>query len=259
MRCLKKPRIFAKNQKSNMIKSAYFIIILACIYLLIYIGAANAQTMTNSSYILKMGNLNSGSGKPTGSGFKVNFTTGQTGANLFSGTNYKVRAGFQYINSIIPFRFSISSILIDFGSITPGTPITRANRLTVSFGSANGYQVTVSQNHNLRINASGQEIPPTICDSGPCTTSTANVWTSPTTYGFGYNCVNVTGTDCSSDFTNNTYFRPFISSPSAVAVMSSLNVSRNRISDITYKLNVPGSQAAGQYTNILNYIATPTF
>ena len=242
-----------------MIKSAYFVILLAIIYLLIYIGAASAQTMSNSAYILKMGNLNSGSGKPTGSGYKVSFTTGQTGANLFTGTNYKVRAGFQYIYSIIPFRFTISSILIDFGTITPGTPITRANRLTVSNGSGNGYQVTVSQNHNLRVNASGQEIPPTICDSGPCTTTTAAPWTSSLVYGFGYNCVNVTGTDCSSDFTNSTYFRQFVSSPSAVALMSSLNVSRNRISDITYKLNVSSSQAAGQYTNILNYIITPTY
>ena len=242
-----------------MIKSAYFLIVLTIIYLAIYIGSANAQTMTNSNYILKMGNLNSGSGKPTGSGFAVNFTTGQTGANLFSGTNYKVRAGFQYINSIIPFRFTISTILVDFGSITPGTPITRAQRITISDGSAHGYQVTVSQNHNLRVNASGQEIPPTVCDSGPCTTTTAAPWTSALVFGFGYNCVNITGTDCSSDFTNNTYFRPFASSPSAIAVMSSTSVSRNKISDITYRLNVSNNQAAGQYTSILNYIATPTF
>lgn len=242
-----------------MIKSAYFLIVLGVIYLLIYLGSANAQTMSNSSYIILMGNLNSGSGKPTGSGFKVNFTTGQTGANLFSGTNYKVRAGFQYINSIIPFRFQISTIFVDFGTITPGTPITRGQRLTVSNGSAHGYQVTVSQNHNLRVNSTGQDIPATVCDSGPCTTTTAAPWTSSLVFGFGYNCTNITGTDCSSDFTNNTYFRPFVASPSAVAVMSSLNVSRSRISDITYKLNVSSNQAAGEYTNILNYIATPTF
>ncbi len=242
-----------------MIKKFYFFLCLAIIYLILYIGSANAQTMSNSSYIIRMGNLNSGSGKPTGPNYKVSFTLGQTGANLFTGPNFKVRAGFQYIYSIIPFRFSISSVLVDFGIITPGTPLTRAQRLTVSNGSAHGYQVTVSQNHNLRVNASGKEIPATTCDAGTCTPSTAAAWTSSLVYGFGYRCDNAVGTDCDSQFSTSTFYKPFISSPSATIVMSSLNVSRRRISDVTYKVNVPNTQAAGLYTNILNYIATPTF
>ena len=78
-------------------------------------------------------------------------------------------------------------------------------------------------------------------------------------YGFGYRCDNATGTDCDSQFATTTFYKPFIASPSATVVMSSLNVGSNRRSDITYKVNVPNTQAAGLYTNILNYIATPTF
>lgn len=251
-----KPRRSGENLKFKII---FFTLTLSFFYLLLYTASTNAQTMTNAFYILQMGNLNSIAGKPTGPTYKVSFTVGQTGANLFSGPNYKVRAGFQYIYSIIPFRFSISSTMVDFGIITPGTPVVRSQLLTVSNGSANGYQVTVSQNHNLIVNASGNEIPPTACDSGPCTTSTAAPWTSSLTYGFGYNCENVTGTDCSSDFTNNTYYRPFIASPSAIALMSSNNVSRSRKANVNYKVNIANTQAAGLYTNILNYIATPTF
>ena len=224
------------------------------------LNSSSAQTMSNTNYIIRMGNLNSIAGKPTGPNYKVSFTSGQTGANLFTGSNYKVKLGFQYIYPLYTFRFSISSVLVDFGIITPGTPITRAQRLTVSNRSAHGYQVTVSQNHNLRVNASGQEIPQTACDSGfTCTTSTANVWNTSIAYGFGYNCANVSGTDCASGFTNSTYYKPFISSPSAVIVMSSTNIGQNRMSDMTYRVNVPNTQAAGLYTNILNYIATPTF
>ncbi len=224
------------------------------------LNSSNAQTMSNTNYIIRMGNLNSIAGKPTGPNYKVSFTSGQTGANLFTGSNYKVKLGFQYIYPLYVFRFSISSVLVDFGIITPGTPITRAQRLTVSNRSAHGYQVTVSQNHNLRVNASGNEIPQTACDSGfTCTTSTANVWNTSIAYGFGYNCANVSGTDCVSGFTDSTYYKPFISSPSAVVVMSSANIGSNRMSDMTYKVNVPNTQAAGLYTNILNYIATPTF
>lgn len=237
-----------------------------CLFAYLLIGSffalqANAQTMSNTNYIIRMGNLNAISGKPTGSNYKLSFTSGETGANLFTGTNYKVRAGFQYISSIISFRFSISNILIDFGSITPGTPVLRSNLLSISNGSANGYQVTSSQNHNLRVNANGNEIPATACDTGnTCTTSTANHWASTLTYGFGYRCDNTIGSDCDSQFVSfSDYYKPFISSPSAVVVMSSLNVSRNRKSTVTYKVNVPGTQVAGLYTNILNYIAMPTF
>ncbi len=242
----------------NMAK-ALFLIILPLVYLTLYLGSSYAQTMSNSTYILQMGNLNSFAGKPTGSGYKLGFTGGQTGANLFTGANYKVRAGFQYIKSIIPFSFSLSSVFIDFGVISPTSPVTRTNTLTVSFGSAHGYQVTVSQNRNLRANASGNEIPPTTCDAGTCTTTTAAAWTSSLVYGFGYRCDNVTGTDCNTDFSTSTFYKQFIASPSAVSVMSSSNVGRNRRGQITYKVNVSGTQPAGLYTNIINYIATPTF
>ena len=242
-----------------MLKAAFFLILLSAFYLVLYLASANAQTMSNTNYILKMGNLNSGAGKPTGPNYKVSFTTGQTGANLFSGTNYKVRAGFQYIYSIIPFRFKITNISIDFSIVSPTIPVLRTSTLTVSNGSSHGYQVTASQNHNLRVNASGREIPATTCDAGTCTTSTAAVWTNSLVYGFGYNCANVTGADCASGFTDSTYYKSFIASPSAVAVMSSINVSGKRVSTITYKLNIAAAQAAGLYTNVINYIATPTF
>ena len=238
---------------------ALFLIILPFIYLTLYLGSSYAQTMSNSTYILQMGNLNSISGRATDSSYNLTFTSGQTPNNLFTGANYKVRAGFQYINSIIPFSFSLSSVFIDFGVISPTSPVTRTNTLTVSFGSAHGYQVTVSQNRNLRADASGWEIPPTTCDGGTCTTTTAAAWTSSLVYGFGYRCDDITGTDCSTDFSTSTFYKQFIASPSAVSVMSSSNVGRNRRGQITYKVNVSGTQPAGLYTNIINYIATPTF
>lgn len=231
---------------------------LAFVYLGLYIGSSDAQTMTNSTYILQMGNLNSGTG-PTGPNHKVNFTTGQTGANLFSGTNYTVRTGFQYIYSIIPFRFSVSNTFIDFGAVSPTNAVLRTSQLTISNGSANGYQVTASQNYNLRVNQTGQEIPATTCDTGTCTPTTSDIWTNSLVYGFGYRCDNITGTDCASGFSTSTSFKSFISSPSAVAVMTGPNVGRNKVVQITYKLNISTSQAAGLYTNIINYIATPTY
>jgi hypothetical protein len=42
-------------------------------------------------------------------------------------------------------------------------------------------------------------------------------------------------------------------------VMSGAVVGKNKVTQVTYKLNVSGNQAAGLYTNVINYIATPNF
>jgi hypothetical protein len=246
--------------KYGIISGLFLALLLITGYLLLNNApAALAQTMSNSQYIIQMGNLNSIAGEPSGPNYKLLFTVGQTGAGLYSGTNYKVRAGFEYIKSIIPFRFTVSNIFIDFGIISPTIPVLRTNQLTVSNGSAFGYQVTTSQNHNLRINPYGVDIPATACDGPSCTPTTAAAWNNSLTYGFGYNCQNVVGTDCDSQFLDSTYYKPFISSPSAVVVMSSNNVGRSKVTQITYKLNISVGQAAGLYTNVINYIATSTF
>ena len=221
-----------------------------------------AQTsMSNSNYIIRFPNLNSFAGKPTNSQYKLGITGGQTAPGLYSGTNYKIRAGFQYVLSSLPFSFSISSLFIEFGPITPGAPVTRTNTLTVSNGSAYGYTVLASEDHPLRVNASGFSIPDTTCDSGTCTEQASSAWTSLTTFGFGYRCDNINGADCQSGFTNSNNYRQFASSESAelaFPVMRGLNRGRNMQSQITYKINVSTTQAAGEYQNFITYIAVPS-
>ncbi len=236
-----------------------FLLLTSYVLNLISVPKVLAQTMSNANYILRFGNFNTAAGRGTTGGFTLNLTVGQTAPGLYTGTNFKVRAGFQYISSIIPFSFSISQTNIDFGSISPTIAVVRSNNLTVSNGSAFGYTVTASENHPLLVASSGQMIPDTSCDAGTCNTTTAALWNSPSTFGFGYRCDNVSGTDCDSQFSTANFYKPFAASPSAVTVMSSTNVGRSRQSQITYKVNISNTQAAGLYTNIVNFIATPSF
>ncbi len=242
--------------------TAIFLMLNATLFFLFLASDINAQTsMSNSSFIIRFPNLNSFAGKPSNSEYSLGITGGQTAPGLYSGANYKVRAGFQYIKSIIPFSFSISSIFIDFGPITPGAPVTRTNLLTISNGSAYGYTVLARENHPLRVNASGFSIPDTTCDTGTCNETTSAAWTSLTTFGFGYRCDNVTGTDCSTDFSNPNNYKQFASSESAELaqpVMQGSNVGRNIQTQITYKVNISSVQAAGAYENTITYIALPT-
>jgi hypothetical protein len=230
------------------------------LFILSFALESHAVRMSNSDYIIRS-EINSFGGKSTGAGGKITVSGGQTGRTIYSGTNYKVRAGFQYIDSMLPFTFSISSVEINFGTIVPGEPVARENILTVSSGASAGYQVILQEDHPLRDLSTGSEIPDTTCDAGNCSHTTAALWTSPLTYGFGYRCDNVLGADCSSGFNTANFYKQFPNAQAgepAQVVMSGANAGSKKQAKITYKVNIPASQAEGVYQNKIKYIATPS-
>ncbi|MFZ3301201.1 MAG: hypothetical protein WA152_00630 [Microgenomates group bacterium] len=216
------------------------------------------ERIESPNYRIVFPNFNSGAGVPTSSSYELNTTIGQTAAGLFSSSGYRVKSGFQYINSIIPFSFSVSDIQINFGTLTPDTPSTDTSTLVVSAGGAGGYSVKVSENHPLQTADATETIIDTLCDT-TCSETAAGVWTSTTKYGFGFN---MSGDDVATDFTNNTYFRQFAdrsNAESAASIMSSVNVGRERTATITYKVNVSDIQPAGTYQNIITFTAIPSY
>lgn len=222
--------------------------------------------MTNSQYILQWGTFNMVSGKPTGPSYKVSYTAGQIAPGLYTGTNYKVRSGFQYIYTLYPFSFSISNLSIDFGSLDPTSPVRRTNILTVNNQSSGGYVVTGYENHALLAPSMGMMIQDTACDNGLCTETTPGPWVgneTSLTYGFGYRCDPISTNYCSSDFNTADNYKQFadVSKDETPQVIFSntTTVGRSQQSQITYKANVSATQAAGSYSNIITYIATPTF
>lgn len=221
-----------------------------------------AFTMSNSNWIIDFGNLNMTSGKKSNSNYSITDTVGQIAPGLYSGSSFKVRAGFQYVYSIIPFRFTISSLDINFGVLTPTNPVTRTNELTIYNGTANGYSVKAYEDHSLLKVGTGSMIPDTTCDGGTCSEVTSSAWSNTLTYGFGYRCDNITGTDCGTGFTTSSYYKQFANNTyneSPIAVMAGTNVGRNKKVQITYKVNISGTQPPGDYFNQIIYLAVPTF
>lgn len=219
----------------------------------------SAQGVIKSdNYEIQMPNLNSGAGIPSSTNFGIDSTIGQTASGLFSSTGYRVMSGFQYIHTIIPFSFEISKLAIPFGNLDPETPKTDSHTLTVSAGGAGGYQVKAFESSPLKTFNDLSTIPDTSCDSS-CDEETAGEWTQNTKYGFGFN---VSGDDVPDDFTNDDFFRQFADISSAEipqVVMSSIYVGKSREALITYKVNVSGVQEAGTYSNIITYVAIPTY
>ncbi|MCX6783238.1 MAG: hypothetical protein NTZ20_04630 [Candidatus Levybacteria bacterium] len=240
------------------------IALLSLIFIILSSKQALALTMSNSNWTIQFGNFNSGAGKTTNLNYKMGVTIGQTAAGMFSGTNYKTRSGFQYINvtSAPSFSISISELLIDFGSLSPGNPSKRTNTIRISNGPVSGYTVTASESSQLRELRTGDVIADTTCDDGSCTEAISSSWDSPLTYGFGYRCDNITGTDCTSDFTTDNYYKQFANSSiqeSPQKIMSGIGDSLEKEVKITYKVNISNSQVAGQYSNFISFIATPVF
>jgi len=231
--------------------------------LLICSTTTATAAMRSSDYELQMPNLNFSAGNVSSTNYKLGFTGGQNMPGEYSTTGYKLLAGFWYIKTIIPFSFSISNTVIDFGVLSAGVPATATTTLQVSAGGAGGYQVTVFENHPLLVDSTGAMIPDTTGDNGDITESNAGLWAQNTTYGFGYTLY---GDDVPSPFPSapplSSYFKQFANltqSETPQVIMSSNSVGKNKTATLVYKINVSATQPAGRYHNIITYIATPSF
>jgi hypothetical protein len=231
------------------------------LFFLLVISPARAENLFSDPYRIQMSTINITGGNKSGGGYKLGDTVGQTVQGLFSGSGYKVKAGFQYINTKIPFTFIISSLSINFDVLIPNVFSSNTHNLTVTAGGGYGYAVKAIENHPLALTGSSATIPNTACDPAtPCTISTANVWTGPTNNGFGYN---MSGTDVDTAvFVNSTYYRPFPNNTlgqSPATVMSKSGVTLSSLATVTYKVSVSPTQEAGDYENAIQYIAIPAY
>ena len=247
-----------KNRRKNIFAFC-FVILIFYFYFLIFTSVL-AVPMDSSRFKIESANVEIAGGNKSSSSYKLADTVGQLAAGQYSSTGYVVKAGFQYLHSIIPFRFSISDININFGTLVPTTPSTATTNLTVYFGAAGQYQVTAIEEEPLKTQ-SGNTISDTGCDGGAntCNESLAKIWTSASAYGFGYGMI---GNDIPSDFIDSTYYRPFpdrSSAESPATVMTSTNVGKNRSSTVTFKTNISPIQPAGSYQTVINFVATPSY
>lgn len=218
-----------------------------------------ADNLLSPSFEVKMSTINITGGEKSSASYRLTDTVGQTAQGEFNSSGYTIKAGFQYVTTIIPFSFTISDVDLDFGSLVPGTPSTLTNVLTVTTGSAFGYTVKAIEDHPLRLYNSLVTIADTACDlASPCSITDATVWADNARYGFGYN---VQGDDAVAEFVDGTYYRPFPiqGTDDPVAVMEKTGVTASSSATVKYKVNISGSQAAGLYQNAIQYIATPAF
>lgn len=236
--------------------------LLVCLFIGLFLSSASAQTMSNKDYIIQIQGFNAASGTTTNANYTLRSTAGEVATGVSENEDFKIKAGFENIVSSSPFFVLLSADIIDFGTLSPTNPIIRTVNLSVYSLPLYGYSIIAYENHPLKNGSEppAQIIPDTTCDNGQCNEENAGAWTNTLTYGFGYRCDNLAGNDCGSSFSNPSFYKHFadISNSTAPSVMKGIG-SENKDIRLSYKVNIPGTQPEGIYSNIITYIAVPNF
>ncbi len=226
------------------------------------ISTIKAERLESGSYVIQFGNFNITAGEKSSASYNVTDTVGQTGAGPYGQygvSGYFVGGGFQYIYQIDQFRFRISKTLISLGTMVPGIHYVDSHTLQVTTRGAGGYKVYAYEEHPLLHSAGVYSIPNTTCDAGGCTHITAQPWTNQNIAGFGFNAA---GDDVAADFVSSNYYRSFADRSGAQQmqiIMSSATAGLNRTATVTYKAGVSPTQAEGNYSTPVVYVAVPGY
>ncbi len=240
--------------------------------LLLSFKQVSAFTMSDSNWILQDENTDLFSIPIQKTGSRQKDPDSAPGVS--TGTNYTVSTLYPYmysqntVNSSKPenifFSFLISPVFIDFGLLSPTNPISRTSNLTVTSNKVPGYTVSVIENRPLTVRKTQAVIPDTTCDDGACSPDIPSLWQNTLTYGFGYRCDNQNGNSCDIQFASTDYYKPFPSTnnnntPQIVMYNTKSMNGDTNTSQITYKLNISGTQTQGLYENIVTFIAAPSY
>lgn len=152
---------------------------------------------------------------------------------------------------------SLDNDFIDFGTLSPGNPVTRNAVLAVKSNS--DYQVISFEDHPPQ-NKESVIIPDTTCEDGQCSETTESIWKNNLTYGFGYRCDDIEGSDCIS-FSEGDFYRQLadIRKKKPKETMSGFGDTAIKKARLTFKLNAPGTQKPGNYSSNLTFIAVPNY
>jgi hypothetical protein len=180
-------------------------------------------------------------------------------AGTAKGSGYTIISGFSGSVGNDELTISASPILIDFGQLSATNPVIRTTVLSIRSSSC-AYQVFSYENAPLT-SENNNVIPDTTCDNGSCDEETGAAWTNTLTYGFGYRCDNLKDSDCQAGFSQG-YFKQFadiLNKQDPVVFMTGLASSSQKQGQITYKVNVSGTQQPDSYSNTVTYMLVPSF
>lgn len=245
----------------------YKLLVIGCKFIIIFIfyiflttynlqlTTIHAQEMDSQNFKISGGNFNMTSGNKSSTSFKLSDVVGQTASGMFVSKGYILNAGFLNSAAGEVFSFSVTPSEIDFGELSPDTPVEKTLRITISNGNVPGYSVKASENQPLSTSV-GATILDTVCgQNAPCSITTANKWSDDKIYGMGYK---MSGKTVPKDFNNSDFYRPFAATVRNDPPTTVMETRARKVVDqatMTIKVNTNKSQPVGQYRNVISFIA----
>lgn len=231
------------------------------IYLILNTGVASAQTSSNNNYNLEIGDINT---SPQGSEISPkNLPPVEQSIEIDRTTP----GGIKSIIQSAPLIFSISSGVVDFGTLTPGNPVIRDATLSVMSSSVD-YQILSYQDHPLST-FENQIIADTTCDNGACTELVAALWENELTYGLGFKCESKVDFLCApapsggvGGFSEENSYKQFADAQRQETpqnIIDGQKAEKPKEAQISLKLNISGSQKTGRYSNTVSFILVPGY
>ncbi len=140
---------------------------------------------------------------------------------------------------------------VPFGTLTPNATSTIEQYINISTNSDSGYVVTAQQDGSMR-KTNGTAIAD-FDSSAP--------HENESTTGFGYTLANKVGNDAAFHYNDSghTFNSKGFSSTTPFPIMSSTGPVNGNQVYVGYRVKVSSTQAAGNYQNLITYIATPSY
>ncbi len=220
-------------------------IILLLVIFLFGFYALSALAMSSANYQINADSINSGGNLSTSTNYKTFDSIGEAFIGNMASTNFAIGEGLAPMTTYGLSLFLDSSTK-NLGSVTSGTPITATTTASVTTDAWGGYDLYISENNNLKHTDAVTTIGAYSCAiASPC------FWSGT---GFGFTVSS--GTAVEAKWGTNPSYKY-----AAIPTTSTLFHTKNGYSSgidstvVGYKLDVPSSQKAGNYTNILSYTA----
>ncbi|HVF69291.1 MAG TPA: hypothetical protein VNA13_01865 [Xanthomonadales bacterium] len=249
------------NQRLKIFFRSIYLLFLICIFafsfLIFNLGNAVAQNSSSQNYNLEINDIDTSPDKldnpqPIIPVFEKPLTPVET-----------LPGGIKNISQTAPILFSVSSEIIDFGTLSPGNPVTRNTILSVLSNSV-GYQILSFEDHPL-IGPDNQTIADTTCDNGSCSEREGALWVNQLTYGLGFRCDSKIDFLCLSagakDGAEDNYrqFADLSKQEAPQSLISGVKSEKTKDAQITFKLNTSGNQKTGSYANTVTFILVPNY
>lgn len=213
-----------------------------------FLQQVSAARFTSPSYIIDASVANTFGGQGGSGSYRMVASGGESIVGTGAGGSYRIAMG--YTAQLITALQVSAPELITFPALTPGSPQAVSMNVSVQTD-ASGYQLAISQNHNLK-NAQNDTIPKIAASIG-----SPAAWVDGTTRGLGFSITGATG-GLPGKWAGPAYASlPDAATPTTFYDRQGQFSGSDTVA-MQFKLDTSTSQPATAYTNAITITGTMT-